>query len=285
VQELCAIAGGWSLALRTAQIREEAKALTEQLAEANRQLQNAQNEMMRSRCLITIGEMAAGAAHEMNNPLAVISGRSQLLAGALSDPKLKHSANLINAQSQRLSEIITELMDFAKPTPPSVEETDLAELIERALYEAKMQADPADRTIEVTLPDLPFVTVDRTQVTASLVEVIANAIQATDATSGEIHIHAAYEAAGGKAVVTVADNGVGMDEPTAKRVFDPFFSSRPAGRRRGMGLSKALRWVEASGGTMRLESRPGQGTRMMVLLPIAKTDRAARPRQAQRAAQ
>ena len=62
-------------------------------------------------------------------------------------------------------------------------------------------------------------------------------------------------------VVTVADNGQGMDESTLQHAFDPFFSARSAGRRRGMGLPKALRWIEASGGTVRLESRPGQGTR------------------------
>ena len=106
---------GWALALRTSQVREEAKVLAEQLAEANRQLQSAHNEMMQSRMLITIGEMAAGAAHEMNNPLAVISGRSQLLAGQLADVRLRTMAQQIHEQSQRLSDIITELMDYAKP--------------------------------------------------------------------------------------------------------------------------------------------------------------------------
>jgi signal transduction histidine kinase len=73
--------------------------------------------------------------------------------------------------------------------------------------------------------------------------------------------------------VSVADNGCGMDAETLKRAFDPFFSSLPAGRRRGLGLAKALRWIESSGGSIRLESKPagspGQGTRAMVLLPAA----------------
>jgi signal transduction histidine kinase len=68
-------------------------------------------------------------------------------------------------------------------------------------------------------------------------------------------------------VVTVTDNGPGMDEHTARRAFDPFFSSKSAGRRRGLGLAKALRWIEASAGSIRLESRPGQGTRAIILLP------------------
>jgi signal transduction histidine kinase/HD-like signal output (HDOD) protein len=272
VEELSAIANGWGLALRTAQIREEARTLSEQLAEANRQLQNAQSEILRSRMMISIGEMAAGAAHEMNNPLAVISGRSQLLASQLSDAKHKAAAHLIHEQSHRLSSIITELMDFAKPEPPAPAEADLAELLDRALHEAKQATDPADRKIELTLGDVPPVTADPRQVCAALVEVIDNAIHATDASTGQIDVHAAHDAYGGRVVVTVTDNGCGMDENTVKRAFDPFFSNKPAGRRRGLGLAKALRWIEASGGSIRLESRPGQGTRAVILLAAARTE-------------
>ena len=270
VQELAAIANGWALALRTAQIREEARTLSEQLAEVNRRLHNAQSEILRSRMMTSVGEMAAGAAHEMNNPLAVISGRSQLLASQLTDPKHKAMAHLIHEQSHRLSAIITELMDFAKPEPPNPGETDLADLLQRALHEAKMQHDPADRRIEVTMADVPAVVVDERQVCAALIEVIDNAIHATDPATGHIELHAAFDTYSGRAVVTVSDNGCGMDEATVKRAFDPFFSNKPAGRRRGLGLAKALRWIEASGGSVRLESRPGQGTRAVILLPAVQ---------------
>jgi signal transduction histidine kinase len=270
VQELMALAAGWSLALRTAQIREEARTLSEQLAEANRRLHDAQNEILRSKTLITVGEMAAGAAHEMNNPLAVISGRSQLLASALTDPKLKASANQIFEHSHRLTDIITELMHFAKPVPPAVVEGDLADLVDRALSEAKAQADPADRTIEVTLGDVPPVVVDPRQVGQAMAEVVTNAIHATDPKTGHVTVAAAFDPYSLRVVLTVSDDGCGMDEHTQKRAFDPFFSHQAAGRRRGMGLAKALRWVEASGGSMRLESRPGQGTRAVLLLPAAR---------------
>ena len=160
VQELHAIAAGWGLALRTAQVRDEARALAEQLAEANRRLQSAQNQILQQRMMTSIGEMAAGAAHEMNNPLAVISGRSQLLASQLTDPRQKAMAHLIYDQSHRLSEIITEMMDFAKPVPPKIEEADPADLLARALHDAKQQSDPADRTIELTMGDVPPVMVD-----------------------------------------------------------------------------------------------------------------------------
>jgi signal transduction histidine kinase/HD-like signal output (HDOD) protein len=271
VQELAAIAGGWGLAIRTAQIREEARTLAEQLAEANRHLHNAQAEIVRGKAMISVGEMAAGAAHEMNNPLAVISGRSQLLSMQLSDPKQKHAASLIFDQSHRLSEIITELMDFAKPVPPRMVECDIADLVGRAIHDAKMLDETPDREIEVTAGDVPFVVVDVDQVSAALREILGNSIQATEDGKGQVSIHAGFDAFSNKVVLTVTDNGCGMDDETLKRAFDPFFSSRKAGRRRGMGLAKALRWVECSGGAIRLESKVGQGTRATVLLPAAET--------------
>jgi signal transduction histidine kinase/HD-like signal output (HDOD) protein len=267
VQELNVIASGWTLAMRTAQVREEARNLSEQLAESNRRLQDAQAEVLRSRTMITVGEMAAGAAHEMNNPLAVISGRSQLLSSQLSDPKLKAAAHAIYEQSHRLSAIITELMNFAKPAPPTPLRAELAEIVERSICEAKIQSDPADRQIEVAMGELPKVAVDPGQISAALTEVVENAIQATDPTSGRIEVRAAYDSYSMRVVVTVTDNGCGMDDNTMKRAFDPFFSAKPAGRRRGLGLAKALRWIEASGGSIRLESRPGQGARSIILLP------------------
>lgn len=168
VQELIALTNGWALTLRTSQIREEARVLSEQLAEANRRLHNAQNEILRSKTMITVGEMAAGAAHELNNPLAVISGRSQLLASQLTDPKLKQAARTISDQAHAITDIITELMAFAKPVPPKPVEYELPELVARALHEAKSLSDPADRTIEVTMTDMPYVLVDPQQVGAAL---------------------------------------------------------------------------------------------------------------------
>ena len=263
--------------MRTTQIREEARTLSEQLAETNRQLQTAQDEIFRSKTMIAVGEMAAGAAHEMNNPLAVISGRSQLLTAQLEDPKQKTAAKLIHEQSQRLSDIITELMNFAKPTPPKCSIIEPSELINKALHEAKAANDPADRNIEVTIGDVPLVSVDPGQVAAAMCEVIGNAIQATDAKDGQIDVHAGFDPYSNRVAIVVQDNGSGMDEPTMKRAFDPFFSAKPAGRRRGMGLAKALRWVEASGGSIRLESRLGQGTRTLILLPAVKSDPIEQP--------
>jgi signal transduction histidine kinase len=249
---------------------------------------NAQSELLRSKMLVVVGEMAAGAAHEMNNPLAVISGRSQLLASQLKDPKLKSAANLIFEQSHRLSQIITELMDFACPTKPALANCDVAGLVQQAIAEAKAGTDSVDRTVSVTVGEVPTVTVDPKQVTAALAEVVANALQATVPQEaaiapqhkdvpgepgrgfGHVSIYIAFDPYSHRVVLSVADDGCGMDEQTAQCAFDPFFSAKPAGRRRGMGLAKALRWVEGSGGSIRLESRLGKGTRAVILLPAAQ---------------
>jgi signal transduction histidine kinase len=206
----------------------------------------------------------------MNNPLAVISGRSQLLASTLSDAKHKAAAHLIYEQSQRLSDIITELMAFAKPEAPKPIESDLPEIVQKALHVAKAHSECTDRTIELTFADVPAVVVDPAQVTAALAEVIDNAIQATESRKGLVTIHGGFDPYSQRVVLTITDNGCGMDEATLKSAFDPFFSSKPAGRRRGMGLPKALRWIESSGGSIRLESRPKQGTRAIVLLPASQ---------------
>jgi signal transduction histidine kinase len=270
--ELTSLAHGWSLALRTAQTRDEARQLAEQLADSNRRLQSVQGELLRSRTMQAVGEMAAGAAHEINNPLAVISGRSQLLLSQLTDPKHRHAATLIHEQSQRVSQIISELMEFARPIPPAVESADLADLIGRGIHDAKSVTETVDRRIETTVTDMPLVSVDPIQVSAAIAELVSNALQATDPATGRVEIHAAVDPASAGVVLTITDNGVGMDEPTLRRAFDPFFSALPAGRRRGLGLAQALRWVEASGGTIRLDSRPGQGTRAVVLLPTAVSE-------------
>ncbi len=284
-QELTALAAGWSLALRMAQVRDESRTLAEQLAEANRQLQSVQNELLRSRTLVSVGEMAAGAAHEMNNPLAVLSGRAQVIAGQVRDAKLKHAANVIVEQSHRLSQIITDLMEFARPVPPEPKKTDVAELIDRALYDARNMSDVGPRRVEVTMNEVPPVVVDAGQVQGALAQILHNALLATDEKNGQITVHAGYDTFSSRVVITVADNGHGMDEETLKHAFDPFFSSQPAGRRRGLGLAKAMRWVEASNGSIRLESHVQQGTQALVLLPAAWPVPAERKQEQRKAAE
>jgi putative nucleotidyltransferase with HDIG domain len=265
--ELSALSSGWSLALRTTQIREEARTLAEQLAEANRRLQSAQVEVLRSKTVIMVAEMAAGAAHEMNNPLMVISGRSKMLEQELTDPKQKQTAGKIFDNSQRLSAIITELMDFAKPDIAKPSVVPINTLLSTALAKAKHTEIRTDTVVTASLGQTPAVHVDAEQTAAALAEIVVNAIQSLPDGGGKVEVSSAFDPFSMKVVLTIADNGCGMDEQTLRHAFDPFFSFKKAGRRRGMGLAKALRWIESNGGSIRLESRPNLGTRAIVLLP------------------
>jgi signal transduction histidine kinase len=111
--------------------------------------------------------------------------------------------------------------------------------------------------------------VDARQIGAALGEIVLNAVQATDPHAGRLTLTASFDAFGQRLVLTIADNGIGMDEHVLRHACDPFFSAKQAGRRPGMGLAKALRWIESAGGSMRLESRPNAGTRVMIILPAA----------------
>lgn len=277
-QELTALATGWSLALRTCQIRDESRALAEQLAEANRRLQTAQSEIYRTRMLTSVAQIAAGAAHEMNNPLMVISGRSQLLASTLIDPKDRDAAKLIYEKSQTLSDLITALMHFAKPEAPQPVACDVSGLFRLAVEKANGITPSGSRKIETRLADLPPAYVDGGQIAEALAEVIVNAIEATDADAGRITLSGSYDAFGQRLVLTVSDNGRGMDAHTLAHAFDPFFSAKAAGRQQGMGLAKAQRWAESSQGSLRMESQPAAGTRVILILPAgAPQDAALRP--------
>ena len=276
-QELTALASGWSLALRTCQIRDESRALAEQLAEANRRLQTAQNEVYRTRMLTSVAQIAAGAAHEMNNPLMVISGRSQLLAQTLENPKDRDAAKLIFEKSQALSDLITALMHFAKPEPPQPVACEVAGLFRLAVEKAAKKVDVGERKIETRISDLPPAFVDGGQISEAIAEVVINAVQATDATTGRVTLTGSFDAFGQRLVLTVSDNGRGMDEPTKAHAFDPFFSAKTAGRQQGMGLAKAQRWAESSNGSLRLESQPNSGTRVILIIPAALAGQGTRP--------
>jgi signal transduction histidine kinase len=227
-QELSALATGGRWPCGRPRSREEARTLAEELAEANRRLLATQDALLRTRALTTVGEMAAGAAHEMNNPLAVISGRSQLLARTIPDEKQRAMAKLVHEQADRLSDIITEMMAFAKPQPPVPAACDVGSLISTALTRAKARTEPADRNIEVTIGVVPRVLADAEQVSAAIAEVIDNALQATDPRAGRL--------ASGRATTRGRAGGGDGDgrrvrdgRATLTRAFDPFYSSsRPA---------------------------------------------------------
>ena len=268
------VIAGWAASwLNEAEAGFVARQLTEELAEINRRFVDSQAEVARIRSLAMVGEMAAGAAHEMNNPLAVVSGRAQILSrGRSEDDEVRRSADIIAEHAHRASAILTELMEFAKPEPPRPTTWAIRPFLEeiRRTWIEK-NALPADRFVLQLSDDLPEVHADASQIRVLCDELIRNAVEAMrDQPEPRLLVNCCADVADDRLVIRVEDNGCGMLPAVAEHAFDPFFSHRSAGRGRGLGLSRAARYAEINGGTIRLSSRVKEGTAAIVVLPVRR---------------
>ncbi len=218
-----------------------------------------------------MAEMAAGAAHELNNPLSVISGRAQLLAKSENDPDRKRILEQIQQNAGELSAIIDDLMSYANPEQPRATETAIGQIINDAidLTKQKKQMEQLDIKIDIA-PDTPEVFVDSAQIACAISNIICNGLEAYASQGGPIAIGVTADKTNNTVSMQVIDSGVGMDEQTLAKATQPFFSARPAGRKRGMGLAHAQRLIEINHGKLSLASQPDKGTRVTVTLPVTR---------------
>ena len=270
-----ALTGAWTAAIAGASRHQGARRLSEQLAGANNALQEAQAVLVESRADRRLTQVTAGAAHEMNNALTVISGQAQGLLKA-NDLALVHPAakSLVRA-AERLSELISALHFFANPPAPKAREASIERFVRDAIddavrrtrTEASRSRDARSDSTIIPIFEAGFaeVRVDPAQMSEAVTELVLNAIQSQPKGRVEVRVHADPD--DGRLNISVADDGVGMNEQTLAHAFDPFFSERPAGRRTGLGLAKARRLVELNQGVIELESTPGKGTVARIVLP------------------
>lgn len=249
--------------------RERARTATlgERLATAARSLGGSRDAWAEARTVATAEAMASGAAHELNNPLAVISGRAQLMRERAASDEDRQVWSIIADQAQRISDVITELMSYASPPPPRPGSFDAGEWARQAVRAFSESDHPQASAVQVDIEvddRVPPVRADRRQLLDVLRELLANAAAAS---ARSLKVAAAYDEFHDAVLVRVTDDGAGMDEATAGQAFTPFFSAQRAGRRLGMGLSLARRQVELSGGRIWLRSRPGEGTTVYLRLP------------------
>jgi signal transduction histidine kinase len=216
-------------------------------------------------------ELAYGAGHEINNPLANIAARAQALLLDEQDPERRRRLATIVDQAFRARDMIGGLMIFARPPRPQPAEMSLDGVVRPAIEALAGQAAARSVRLEYNAAPMPLaVRVDAAQVGEAIRMLVANAVEAV-ADGGRVQVEASPVGGGGAAArILVADDGPGMDAETAARACDPFFSGREAGRGIGLGLPKARRLIESSGGTLAIESRPGRGTRCLVSLPAAE---------------
>jgi len=270
--ELVALANLAGVAVKRAQGEADLVTLSEELAEANRELALAQEGRLQQRNVTALSEMAAGAAHEINNPLAVISGRAQQLIGTEQDPARREVLQSVIDQAERASDIIRELRQFARPPAPQPRAVDAAALAKTVADEFQEPLKDSGITLRVESPQaVPPIEVDAEQVSDALREVVRNAVEAC-AKGGRVTVMVRSLAVESAVRIAVADDGPGMDPQVRARAFDPFYSGYEAGRHRGLGLPKAFRVVQANGGQMALESTPGEGTTVRITFPAAEAE-------------
>ncbi len=215
-----------------------------------------------------LAEMAAGAAHELNNPLTVISGRAQLLADAESDKEKREILEQIYENSREASELIEDLMSFAEPRQPRPSRANVKQLIDEAVQLAirKINRNDFDVQIEVA-EDIENVFVDSAQIASAVANIISNAVESYGDETGLIEIVAEAKQSSEIVKLVVRDMGCGMDAETLKKATLPFFSAKAAGRKRGMGLAYAARFIQLNKGTLNIASEPDLGTTVTIGLP------------------
>ena len=219
--------------------------------------------------LESLAELAAGAGHEINNPLAIIGGRSQLLLRDEECPERQRELALIVAQVRRANEMIADMRLFSRPPEPEPEPFDLNELLGRTLGEFEEQA--AQRAVELLRSEEaePIeIEADPVQVGIVLHALVRNALEAI---GREGIVDVSVRRTPGGVEISVADDGPGILPEERRHLFDPFYSARQAGRGLGFGLSKAWRIVTNHGGEITVDSEPGEGSVFMVKLPRRAT--------------
>ena len=235
--------------------------------------------------LNALAEMAGGAAHELNNPLSVISGRAQILTESETDPEKKQILRQLREKADEISAIVDDLITFASPPQPMPTWTDIRQMLDEAIQLASQKTngpatgvEPIDARIEV-VGDIKNIFVDSAQIVSAIANAISNSLQSYSSPLGvprtatgtdkigPVKITASGDESGDFVKLTIADLGCGMDSQTLQKATYPFFSNQPAGRKRGMGLAHAARLIQLNGGSLNITSQPGSGTTVTILLP------------------
>jgi two-component system sensor histidine kinase PilS (NtrC family) len=223
-------------------------------------------EMKKKERLAAIGEISAGMAHEIRNPLASLSGSLQLLKEELDlGEENRNLMDIALNEMDRLNNIVTEFLIYARPKAPDMEGCDLVSIVkDTAGLVVNSRELGEDVRLDADLPDEPvWISADPGQIKQVLLNLLVNAVQSIPG-SGTVRIKVGANGHG-SAVVSVEDDGEGIDKEDLDRIFYPFYSTKERGS--GLGLSIVYRIVEEHGGSIKVESEPGKGARFMVTLP------------------
>ena len=246
-----------------------ARTLEQKVEERTQQLVKAQTEVARQQRLASVGQLAAGVAHEINNPLGAILTFASLLVERLpSDSPHREDLEEIVRQSVRCRGIVTDLLEFSRQREPHMAAANVNDVVSRALALIERQALFHD--IAVTrrwAPDMPLATMDGSQMQQVFTNIILNAADAMGK-RGDLTIETGHDAGRGYVFVRIIDTGCGIPEEQREAIFDPFFTAKEPGEGTGLGLAVAYRIVQGHGGRIEVQSEVGSGTCFTVLLPV-----------------
>ncbi|MDH4135147.1 MAG: ATP-binding protein [Anaerolineae bacterium] len=275
VHLLSALADYATIAIVNAQLYEETKHWSEELErkveERTQELRAAQEQLLQSEKLASIGQLAAGVAHEINNPMGVILGFAQgILKTVPEDDSLRKPLSIIERESLRCKRIIQNLLDFARHSEPTPHLTIINELIDTCCELVEHQISLQNvKLVKNYDPALPPIMADTNQLQQVFINIMLNAYQAMP-DGGTLHI--TTRTVGSELQVTFADMGTGIPPENIQNIFDPFFTTKEVGEGTGLGLSVSYGIVRAHGGTIGVESQVGKGTTFVIKLPLNKSE-------------
>jgi len=223
--------------------------------------------LFRAEKLAVAGQLAAGAAHEMRNPLTAIRGFIQLLQYQISNPAHNEYLNIIIREIDRINTILNQFLILARPGATQMVSTDLTELVDE--IETLVNSEALLRNISITKKvdaGLPEVTLNREQIKQVMLNLIKNAIEAMPE-GGLLDIRVCHSVPAETIKVVIADTGVGMNADLRARIFEPFITNKKDGTGLGLFVSRSI--IEGLRGHIQLESEPGRGTVVTVELPVS----------------
>jgi two-component system NtrC family sensor kinase len=245
------------------------------------------NQLMQASKLASIGELSAGVAHEINNPVAIIMTERQLLLDQFQQTMMEDQAfknqflssmDQIALQSQRCKRITHNLLRFSRRTRSMIESIDLnrfvAEVVDLMERETKTSGI---RLLTDLDPDLPTIQSDSSQLQQVFLNLITNAVDAHEGKPyGSIRISTRYDADTQGIFLSIADTGTGIDPKHMDRIFDPFFTTKPVGKGTGLGLSICYSIIRQLKGNITVKSEPGEGTEFIIFLPLTLSEKETR---------
>lgn len=255
---------------------ERLQILSDKLEETNRQLRRAEAEARRAERLAALGQLSAGLAHEIRNPLGVIKGSAEMLSQKVVDsqPLVAELAGYISSEVNRLNALVGRFLDFARPSKLELRPERISEIVERALAAAVASYPNANVKVERHYADgLPEIQADRQMCEQVFVNLITNAFQSMEGQDGAsektLRLSITPEISSGEpgVGVTVEDSGPGVPAELREQIFNPFFTSKKEGV--GLGLSIVAKIVDDHRGTIRLDEDTNRGARFHVFLPQA----------------